>query len=335
MFKFWSQSISFFIFYACATSTPFHHRIQEKKTDHLLWERCQKAYQKKNFDEAQQYLKTFIQMNLAHPQYLEAVFLLGKIHWKQKKYRSASKYFQNYILATGRQIHSIPARIRLGYSYLELKEWDLALLIDLEIQKIHQQTPLKKNFLMHSQLIQVSALLGKNQINQALHTLKLAEKQMTSETSVDLKGKIFYLKLQFKIQLCPPFHSKKPLSEIEVFQQFSQQTSQIKEMITLFIKILKQGDLFHAQRSLVDLKKKIQSYLWVCHHPPQLPLVLKQSRKPEELKQYDYELRESLISQSKKNLSDWIHQIRYSLGNLDSSKAQVAHQAIRFLKTQR
>ncbi len=179
---------------------------------------------------------------------------------------------KNYLTATQNSPDSILGKIWIGQAYLDLRKFNEAFLISIEIDHLILESDPISDPLIQSLLIKAQALIGLDHPGQAIEVLEFAKNHLSNKNSPEIKGQTFLLQLKLKGKDCARLPSKDRLDEGQTRDQMDRRGLCLLEELLIYQKILGTQDPRSSERASAQITGDFDDYAKACSgpfHPPQ------------------------------------------------------------------
>jgi TolA-binding protein len=260
----------------------------------VLWEIGKTAFSESHYQDAINAFQRYLDRYPASAHYLQAQLALGKALIEQDENAKALPLLRSFVTHCRNHTDSAQGRLLLGRVYLNLKKFNEADLITLEINQLEKEKHLPPEILLESSLIQSEALLGLGHLDRAIEVLRQVEQQVAETSYSSIKGHAFGLEIKLKISDCARLPTQDPMNELQLRDQLDRRGTCLLESLLIYRKILQSNDPKSASLATSQIIRAFSQYANACSsklhspHDPHSPQVMKRTQL--ELKHYNDEL---------------------------------------------
>jgi tetratricopeptide (TPR) repeat protein len=264
------KSFSIFLFICSLnvhSATPVVNKPADPKEAQILWQEGKSAFDKKNYKDAEQYLRKLVDQFPAHSNYLDSLMILGKTYLEQNQSDQAMVVLKDYsrsVSLKGTSDSFFQAKLWLGDAYLQKKSYNEAYLLAVELEK-HKLAPV---FEIQRLLLKASSLMGKQQDAYSSRVLDAAQKLLTKMgPNNGLEGPVSSVQLTLKLKNCRKFPSSGNLEEEQIIDQLNRRGTCLLEALLLYKQILNSQSNPHIVNSTQTISSAYKDYLKSCENP--------------------------------------------------------------------
>ena len=242
-----------------------------EKESEILWKNGNEAIQDGRFQDAVNAFQRILNRYPGNTGYLEAQFFLGRSQLELGRAEESLRTLKDFLTTQSSRSTrtTLHARVLIGRAYLELKKFNEAYLVALEIDRLNKSDKIPIDLLVESLLIKSEALMRLHHLDRAVSAAESSEKLLEKTNHPELLGQTFALQLSLKSLACASLPTSEYLNENQIRAQIDRRGTCLLEALLLLKKTLKTGDMRSSEQSVTRMSQEFESYFKFCAHPRQ------------------------------------------------------------------
>jgi tetratricopeptide (TPR) repeat protein len=261
----------------------------------LLWKDGSAAFERGADAEAIPMLERFVARYPGYPGYVDAKRMLGRAYLRTQAPEKARAPLKAFILARGKTLEALQARLELARADLELKRFSEAVLTADEAIRISSAPAFADRKELKAEALALRAIaqleLGQGKRSEASARTAIAA---VSESAVghrpQILGEAKNVLLTLKLKQCARFPSSGKLAEAQVRDQLARRGICLHDALLTFREVLQTEHPLSLDRAVTQTTKAFASYWEKCRNPPAPPPIRPKDRSAQQLKTYFREL---------------------------------------------